>query len=88
MMAAEQILALVITLGLALGAGAAGYGRLQGMLAEARRDIAELKAEDANLHKRISDKGDDLTAVREGQIRLEEGQKTILEQIKELKAGR
>lgn len=76
---AAQILGLVIAVAFPIALGLVGYGRLQGRLAEMARDIVELKAEDAHLHKRISDKGDEWDKVREGQIRLEEGQKFIRE---------
>ena len=84
-MDAAQILGLAITAALPIALGLVAYGKLQGRLDEATRDIAELKAEDERLHQRVSGKGDeynDLKLLVTKEItKLVEGQRHICDRL-------
>ena len=75
---------ILVVIALALVGAGAGYVRLQSRVAEQGRAIAEMKAQDELLHKRISDRGDEYQKLREGQIRLEEQLKFIRETLDKL----
>ena len=75
------IAAIAVTLGIAIVAGAVGYGRLQGRLAELGRDVGELKADNKTLHDRISARSEEYNSLREEIIRLQEGQKHLADLI-------
>lgn len=76
----------LLALALALVGAGAGYVRLQAKVAEQGRLIDALRKEDRVLHERISEKDDKIDKLREGQIRLEEGQKHIIRVLEKREA--